>query len=77
MEDVALHVITTLVFFNLIILIIIYNSKISLIPNTYTKKITSIEQWTTAFIRFAAIYGRKYHKEMSKLMKYAEIISPG
>ena len=53
------------------------NSKISLIPNTYTKKITSIEQWTTAFIRFAAIYGRKYHKEMSKLMKYAEIISPG
>lgn len=51
-----------------------HNSKISLVPNTYTKKINSIEQWTTAFLRFAAIYGLKYPKEMSKLMKYAEIV---
>ena len=27
------------------------NSKISFVPNTYSKKIASIEQWTTAFIR--------------------------
>lgn len=51
-----------------------HNSKISLVPNTYTKKINNIEQWTTAFLRFAAIYGMKYPKEMSKLMKYAEIV---
>ncbi|MES9971264.1 MAG: hypothetical protein ABW092_14625 [Candidatus Thiodiazotropha sp.] len=51
-----------------------HNSKISLVPNTYTKKINTIEQWTTAFLRFAAIYGLKYPKEMSKLMKYAEIV---
>ena len=50
------------------------NSKISLVPNTYTKKINSIEQWTSAFLRFAAIYGLKYPKEMPKLMKYAEIV---
>ena len=50
------------------------NSKISLVPNTYTKKITLIEQWTTAFLRFAAIYGIKFPKEMSKLMKYTEIV---
>ena len=51
-----------------------HNSKISLVPNTQTKKIINIEQWTTAFLRFAAIYGLKFPKEMSKLMKYAEIV---
>ena len=43
-------------------------------PNTQTKKIINIEQWTTAFLRFAAINGLKFPKEMSKLMKYAEIV---
>ena len=52
-----------------------HNSKISLIPNTQkTKKIINIEQWTKVFLRFAAICGPKFPKEMSKLMKYAEIV---
>ena len=49
-----------------------HNFKITLVLNTQTKKIFNIEQWTTAFLRFAAIYGLKFPKEMSKLMKYTE-----
>ena len=51
-----------------------HNSKVSLAPTTYTKKINSIEQWTSTFLGFAATYGLKYPKEMPKLMKYAEIV---
>ena len=49
------------------------NSKISLVPNQ-TKKIFNIDMWTTAFLRFMAIYTEQFSFEAPQLLKYAEIV---
>ncbi|XP_052793891.1 uncharacterized protein LOC128227416 isoform X2 [Mya arenaria] len=43
-------------------------------PSHKAKKITTIESWTSAFIRFIAVYSHKYPLETSQLMKYMEIV---
>ncbi|XP_052799424.1 uncharacterized protein LOC128231043 [Mya arenaria] len=50
------------------------NSNISFQPTSRSRKITSIDTWTTAFIRFTAIYTAKFPFETAQLMKYAEIV---
>ena len=49
------------------------NSKISLVPNQ-TKRIFNIDMWTTAFLRFMAIYTEQFSFEAPQLLKYAEIV---
>ena len=49
-------------------------STISLVPNQNLRKIYTIEQWTTAFIRFTAIYAERFPVEAPQLLKYAEIV---
>ena len=49
------------------------NSKISLVPKQ-TKKIFNIDMWTTAFLRFMAIYTEHFSFEAPQLLKYAEIV---
>ena len=49
-------------------------ANISLVPSQKTKKITSIEAWTTAFLRFVSVYAVRFPFETSTLMKYGEII---
>lgn len=49
-------------------------SQLSLVPNQNIKKIYNIEQWTTAFIRFTAIYTEQFPLESPQLLKYAEIV---
>ena len=39
-----------------------------------TRKITHIAQWTSAFIRFVAVYSEKFPQESAQLMKYGEVI---
>ncbi|XP_060604518.1 uncharacterized protein LOC132757287 [Ruditapes philippinarum] len=52
------------------------NSKnhLSLVPSTNTKRIHNIDCWTTAFLRFVAIYSTTYPHETPQLMKYGEIV---
>lgn len=52
------------------------NSKnhLSLVPSTNTKRIHNIDCWTTAFLRFAAVYSATYPHETPQLMKYGEIV---
>ncbi|XP_052769878.1 uncharacterized protein LOC128209737 isoform X3 [Mya arenaria] len=50
------------------------NSNISFQPTSRSRKITSIDSWTTAFLRFTAIYTAKFPFETAQLMKYAEIV---
>lgn len=49
-------------------------SNINITPINKTKKIHSIEQWTTAFMRFVAIYSERFPLETPSLMKYGEIV---
>ena len=49
-------------------------STISLVPYQNLRKIYTIEQWTTAFISFTAIYTKRCPIEASQLLKYAEIV---
>lgn len=49
-------------------------SLISLVPNQAIKKIFNIESWTTAFLRFIAIYVEKFPMEAGQLLKYVEIV---
>ena len=49
-------------------------STISLVPNQNLRKIYTIGQWTTAFIRFTAIYAERFPVEAPQLLKYAEIV---
>ena len=46
----------------------------NLVPQTQTRKITYIAQWTSAFLRFVAVYSEKFPHEAPQLMKYGEII---
>ena len=50
------------------------NADISLVPKSKTKKIFSIELWTTAFLRYIAVYTEKFPGENQQLLKYCEII---
>lgn len=50
------------------------NNHLSLVPNSSSRKIQSIETWTTAFLRFSAIYAATFPHEMPQLMKYGEIV---
>ena len=49
-------------------------SQISLVPNQAIKKIYTIESWTSAFLRFMAIYTEKSPMEAPHLVKYMEIV---
>lgn len=49
-------------------------SQINLVPSVQTRKIYTIEAWTAAFIRFAAIYTERYTTEAPQLFKYMEIV---
>lgn len=51
-----------------------HRSHINIIPTSRPKKITSIEGWSTAFIRFVAIYAEKFPTHTPDLMKYFEIV---
>ncbi|XP_060578724.1 uncharacterized protein LOC132735719 [Ruditapes philippinarum] len=52
------------------------NSKdqLSLAPSNNAKKIYTIDSWTSAFLRFVAIYSSYYPHETPQLMKYGEIV---
>ncbi|KAH3811969.1 hypothetical protein DPMN_140387 [Dreissena polymorpha] len=50
------------------------NSQILIMPKSNLKKITNIEQWTTAMIRFMAVYTFKYPYETQAILKYMEIV---
>lgn len=50
------------------------DSTFNLVPSHKLRKIFNISQWTTAFLRFVAIYAEKFPKETPQLMKYAEVI---
>jgi len=49
-------------------------ANIILVPSSKSKIIATIEQWTTAFLRFVAVYTTKHHHVTPKLMKYGEIV---
>ena len=49
------------------------DSTFNLVPQSYNR-ITQIEQWTSALIRFVAVHSEKYPQEASQLMKYGEVI---
>ena len=46
------------------------DSTFNLIPQSQSRKITHIAQWTSAFLRFVAVYTEKFPKEAPQLMKY-------
>lgn len=50
------------------------NSQFTINPTSRTRKISNIESWTTAFIRFMAVYLVKYPLESQQLLKYMEIV---
>jgi hypothetical protein len=50
------------------------NGNLNLIPSVKKQKIYNIDQWTTAFMRFVAIYSTKYPQETPALMKYGELV---
>ncbi|XP_052250039.1 uncharacterized protein LOC127857601 [Dreissena polymorpha] len=50
------------------------NSQISITPKSNLRKILTIEQWTTAMIRFMAVYTFKFPSETQAILKYTEIV---
>lgn len=48
-------------------------SNLSWSPAARPAKITCIEEWTSAFIRYMAVYADKYPTEVAAMLKYAEI----
>lgn len=50
------------------------NSTLSLVPQTKSKRIDSIQTWTAAFLRFVSIYASKFPFETPALMKYMELV---
>ena len=50
------------------------DSTFNLITQSHTHKITYIAQWTSAFLRFVAVYTEKFQQEAPQLMKYGEFI---
>lgn len=53
---------------------IVENSKLAVIPNKPRFGIYNIEQWTTAFIRYIAIYAEKFPDQVPFLLKHAELV---
>lgn len=51
-----------------------HQSNLSITPAQRTRKINNIDTWTTAFVRYTAIYSMKFPLETPNLMKYAEIV---
>ena len=51
-----------------------HNSNINLAPSARPRRLNTIESWTSAFLRFVAIYSVKFPEETPKLIKYAEIV---
>lgn len=51
-----------------------HNSMFNLVPQAQLRKITNISQWTSAFLRFVAVYSEKFPQETPQLMKYAEVV---
>ena len=49
-------------------------SNLSLVPSHKARRITNIDTWTTAFLRFVAIYCAKSPYEAPALMKYGDTI---
>ena len=50
------------------------NSDFNIVPKSKPKKKLSIDTWTSAFLRFIAIYTEKFPLEIQPLLKYCEII---
>ena len=46
------------------------NNSFNIVPETQTRRITHISQWTSAFLRFVAVYAEKFPNETAQLMKY-------
>ncbi|XP_053382995.1 uncharacterized protein LOC128549694 [Mercenaria mercenaria] len=51
-----------------------HNSQFTITPTAKAQKINSIEVWSTAFIRFVAIYTEKFPTLTPDFMKYFEIV---
>ena len=50
------------------------NSDVAVVPKKTKQSINTIYQWTTAFLRFTAVYAEKFSNETPKLLKHAEIV---
>ena len=50
------------------------HSNLSVQSSSRARKITNIDMWTTAFLRFAAVYAVRFPFETPALMKYAELV---
>ena len=50
------------------------DSTFNLVPQSYNRKITNVAQWTSAFLRFVAVYSEKFPQDSAQLMKYGEVI---
>ena len=50
------------------------NSQFTTNPTTRARKISNIETWTTAFLRFMAVYLYKFPLESQQLLKYMEVV---
>ncbi|KAJ8305404.1 hypothetical protein KUTeg_015949 [Tegillarca granosa] len=51
-----------------------FRNNINVVPKTNKGKIFNVEQWTSACLRYAAIYSGKHNKEGPALFKYMETI---
>lgn len=50
------------------------NSKYKCVASKPKKSIKSIEQWTSAFLKFLAVYSEKYPKQIPAVIKHGEIV---
>ena len=50
------------------------NSDVAVVPKKTKQSINTIYQWTTAFLRFTAVYAERFPNETPKLLKHAEIV---
>lgn len=48
--------------------------QLTLEPSHSTKKITSIQQWASAFNIFVSVYAERFASETPRLMKYCEVV---
>lgn len=53
---------------------VVQHSNLTINQTSQSKKITNVESWTTAFLRFMAVYTTKYPAEFQQLLKYTEIV---
>ena len=50
------------------------NTAVFMVPNVRRQNIRNIEQWTTVFNTFVAIYTQTYPNEAPSLMKYGSVV---